>query len=613
MRKVSPESQRTEYKSSWQDEYFQWICGYANSKGGKIYIGVNDDGYVVGVKDTRYLLDTLPNQVVDTMGIVVEIDHDAIYNRGTNIKYRVVPDDIAQKPENLYVRGLLTEKVLKEIDAAPDNKKNVTPEVQALFDAAPGFVKQLRQSEEYRKKVFADLEKWELDNPVYVGVDGSLEYVYVEVSSYPYGISYHNHFYVRSGGTTRELTGLALSSFLMERAGKHWDGIPMPGLRVSDLDPTAIDAYRIKSVDNGRHTRADVSVSDEQIISDLKLIDESSESAGELMRAAVLLFHSDPERFVTGASIKIAYCAPEGAYGANKSDDIIYHDEIHGPLIAQADKAIDMVYTKYLKALVSYEGLQRIEIFMAPKEVFREVVLNAINHKVYETGNPIQIKVYEDRISVFNQGFWPEDIEVEDLYTKKHSSYPHNPNIAKTFFNSGEIEAYGSGFSKIQIACDENQVPYPEVTITPNGVTVVIKASELYLKLLKYGRYWKTYPEYKEKSVSVLTDEHGDFITDQDGIPLAIEETSEIAPGVLASIDRMMEILSKSLSESEKELYLPIVEYLKTHETIKNADGVKLTGKSAPTVNRYFARLIELGVLIPEGENKGRRYRRKPA
>lgn len=613
MRKVSPESQRTEYKSSWQDEYFQWICGYANSKGGKIYIGVNDDGYVVGVKDTRYLLDTLPNQVVDTMGIVVEIDHDAVNNRGTNIKYRVVPDDIAQKPENLYVRGLLTEKVLKEIDAAPDNKKNVTPEVQALFDAAPGFVKQLRQREEYRKKVLADLEKLESDNPVYVDVDGSMEYVYVEVSSYPYGISYHNHFYVRSGGTTRELKGIALSSFLMERAGKHWDGIPMPGMRVSDLDPTAIDAYRKKSVYNGRHTQGEVSVSDEQIISDLKLIDESSETDGKLMRAAVLLFHSDPERFVTGASIKIGYFAPEGAYGANKSDDVIYHDEIHGPLILQADKAVDMLYTKYLKALVSYEGLQRIETFMTPKEVLREVILNAINHKIYESGNPIQIKVYEDKISVFNQGFWPEDIELEDLYIKKHSSYPHNPNITKSFFNAGEIEAYGSGFSKIQIACDENQAPYPELTITPNGITVVIKASELYLKLLKRGRYWKTYPEYKEQAVSVLTDEKGDIITDQDGIPLAIEEIRDIDPRVLASVDRMMEILSKSLSESEKELYLPIVEYLKTHETIKNADGVKLTGKSAPTVNRYFARLIELDILIPEGENKGRIYRRKPA
>jgi predicted nuclease of restriction endonuclease-like (RecB) superfamily len=88
---------------------------------------------------------------------------------------------------------------------------------------------------------------------------------------------------------------------------------------------------------------------------------------------------------------------------------------------------------------------------MTPREAFREVILNAINHKLYESGNPIQISVYEDKIVVFNQGFWPEDIELEDLYTRKHSSYPHNPNLSRTFFNSGEIEAYGSGFGKRQI------------------------------------------------------------------------------------------------------------------------------------------------------------------
>ena len=49
---ISPESQRIEYKSSWQEEYFGWIAGYANASGGTLYIGVNDDGYVVGVKDT---------------------------------------------------------------------------------------------------------------------------------------------------------------------------------------------------------------------------------------------------------------------------------------------------------------------------------------------------------------------------------------------------------------------------------------------------------------------------------------------------------------------------------------------------------------------------------
>lgn len=121
MRIISPESQKTEYKSSWQEEYFGWICGYANAKGGTIYIGVNDDGYVVGLNDTRYLLDTLPNQIVSTMGIVVEIDHDTALARGANIKYNSVPDDIAQKPENLYVRGILTEKALADIIADPDN------------------------------------------------------------------------------------------------------------------------------------------------------------------------------------------------------------------------------------------------------------------------------------------------------------------------------------------------------------------------------------------------------------------------------------------------------------------------------------------------------------
>ena len=251
---------------------------------------------------------------------------------------------------------------------------------------------------------------------------------------------------------------------------------------------------------------------------------------------------------------------------------------------------------------------------MTPRDAFREVILNAINHKLYESGNPIQISVYEDKIIVFNQGYWPEDIDLESLYDKKHSSYPHNPSITRTFFNSGEIEAYGSGFKKIKLACDAyHNAPYPELEITPNGVTVEIKPCDLYMKLHKHGRYWQTYPDHKEKSAELLVTEEGDAITTEDGVPLIVEKEKNVDPAAISSIDRMMEILVTELTEAEKELYLPIVEYLKTHDTIKNADAVKLTGKSAPTVNRYFARLVELSVLVAEGDKKGRIYRRKPA
>ena len=43
-------------------------------------------------------------------------------------------------------------------------------------------------------------------------------------------------------------------------------------------------------------------------------------------------------------------------------------------------------------------------------EGFREILLNAINHKDYSTGIPIQISIYEDKIYVWNDGKWPENL-----------------------------------------------------------------------------------------------------------------------------------------------------------------------------------------------------------
>lgn len=47
------ESQNIEYKQSWKDEYLKWICGFANAQGGTLYVGIDDNGSVCGVKDAR--------------------------------------------------------------------------------------------------------------------------------------------------------------------------------------------------------------------------------------------------------------------------------------------------------------------------------------------------------------------------------------------------------------------------------------------------------------------------------------------------------------------------------------------------------------------------------
>ena len=64
------ENQDIEYKAVWRDEYLQWLCGFANARGGTIYVGIADDGEVVGVKNADRLLEDIPNKAIAALGII---------------------------------------------------------------------------------------------------------------------------------------------------------------------------------------------------------------------------------------------------------------------------------------------------------------------------------------------------------------------------------------------------------------------------------------------------------------------------------------------------------------------------------------------------------------
>ena len=56
---MQSESQNIEYKESWNDKYLQWICGFANAQGGRIYIGINDEKEIIGVHDSKKLMEDI--------------------------------------------------------------------------------------------------------------------------------------------------------------------------------------------------------------------------------------------------------------------------------------------------------------------------------------------------------------------------------------------------------------------------------------------------------------------------------------------------------------------------------------------------------------------------
>lgn len=68
------ESQNIEWKQSWRNEYLKWICGFANAQGGRLYLGKDDSGAVVGLAKAHKLLEDLPNKIRDQLGLMPQVN-----------------------------------------------------------------------------------------------------------------------------------------------------------------------------------------------------------------------------------------------------------------------------------------------------------------------------------------------------------------------------------------------------------------------------------------------------------------------------------------------------------------------------------------------------------
>jgi ATP-dependent DNA helicase RecG len=350
------ENQNIEYKSSWRDEYLRWVCGFANANGGVLYIGKDDNGDVVGIENSKKLLEDLPNKITAILGIVADVN---------------------------------------------------------LHETEQG------------------------------------DFIEIVVESQPNPVNYKGEYHYRSGATKQELKGVALNKFLLERTGKKWDSVPVLNVAIEDLSLIALQRFRQKAFESQRVNKEDLNDNVEHLLRNLQLIDEKS---GNLKRAAVLLFHPKPERFVTGAYIKIGFFQGD-------DDELAFQDEVSGSLMEQIDKAIDLLNSKYTTYAISYNGISRVEKPAFPVVALRESLLNAVAHKDYASGIPIQISVYPDHLVFWNPGYLPETITTETLL-QKHPSIPYNPDIANTLFRSGDIEVWGRGYRKIVKSTLENkQIP----------------------------------------------------------------------------------------------------------------------------------------------------------
>lgn len=289
-----------------------------------------------------------------------------------------------------------------------------------------------------------------------------LSYIEISVSPSNLPIAYHGVFYYRSGATKQELRGTALQDFLLKKMGRSWDDVTMHNATIDCIDRESIDYFLKKGIKAERIAPEEEGNSTETVLSNLGLIDEN----GNLKNAAILLFAKRPQQYFTGVEFKI------GKFGKDETD-LRIQDSIEGNLIHMADEVVKILKSYYLTRPIHYEGMQRVEPLEVPINALREILYNAIAHKDY-SGVHTQMRVYDDRVELWNDGALPDGV-TQDTLMKEHSSRPRNKNIAYAMFKAGFIEVWGRGWKKI---CDEFSavgLPIPTIESVQGGTKVCFK------------------------------------------------------------------------------------------------------------------------------------------
>ncbi|MCL2245948.1 MAG: putative DNA binding domain-containing protein [Lentimicrobiaceae bacterium] len=284
-------------------------------------------------------------------------------------------------------------------------------------------------------------------------------FIKINIQPYSVPISLRGRYYYRSGSVKQELTGAALNEFLLKRAGYTWDDVIETRATFDDIDEVTIKKYLRKADEIGRLPDID-GLSTPELLEKLRLAEN-----GQLKRAAIVLFGKDPGRFYPNIFVKI---------GKFEDDDftIRFQELEEGNVIQILDKVLRTLDYKFLIRNISFEGMNRVETLEYPIPALREMILNALIHRNY-MGAPTQLRVYDKKLFIWNDGGLPATITLPQL-KQSHSSHPRNPILAGACFLGGYIDSWGSGIMKIINSCKAAGLPTPELNEKEGGFIVTL-------------------------------------------------------------------------------------------------------------------------------------------
>lgn len=253
---------------------------------------------------------------------------------------------------------------------------------------------------------------------------------------------YKSIAYKRTGKTNLQLTPQEIEEMIKTRIQiKDFDE-RTGEVTINEIDKSAFRNFKELVKEKKRVEIA--GLKDEELLRKLNLIEGK-----KLKNAATFLFAENPSRYFPFFSFKCAV-SKTSEFDIEKLIDI---QSFEKPFFLLIEDLVDYI-VRYVPKRIYLERLRRKEDPIIPEKALREVIVNSLIHRDYEVPSPNYLLITPDFIEVRNPGGLPKGLTIADLYGV-HNSILRNDLMAKTIYNSGYMDKWGSGTNKIIDACAE--------------------------------------------------------------------------------------------------------------------------------------------------------------
>lgn len=281
-------------------------------------------------------------------------------------------------------------------------------------------------------------------------------------------------YYARLGReTVMARNGVFRELMVRKGAFEPWDYRIASNASVDDLDLLALREYLQRMGLWGSSNSLGDFLSDVNSISAFVPPLLCREKITQVLRPrnyAALLFGKNPMKVAPGAYLIISFYP-----GVNRSETTAQRHELTGSIIAQAEKAMDILLLE--TSTYFDKESPRPNLVKYPKRALQEAVINAIAHRDYESSQPARITVFRDRIEILSPGSLPSAIPQDKFVEGKASPYWRNQTLAYFFSKLQLAQAEGQGIPTIIRTMRGEGCPDPRFELEPERVITILPAN----------------------------------------------------------------------------------------------------------------------------------------